>query len=101
MIRYVRFSGQPRLPAYVLFGLMAGLLVGCGPAKPELFPVSGTVKLNGKPLTTGSVQFIGQGLRPASGQINADGTFKLATDGQDGCAAGVHKVLVRDRKSVV
>ena len=69
-------------------------LAGCGSSGPELFPVSGTVTVNGKPLPTGSVQFIGTGLRPAYGQIGADGKFKLATDDQEGCAAGTFKVVV-------
>lgn len=69
-------------------------LSGCGPAAPDLFPVAGTVTLAGKPLPTGSVQFIATGLRPAYGQIGSDGKFKLFTDDQEGCPAGKFKVVV-------
>jgi len=33
------------------------LLVGCGPAAPKLYPVSGTVTLDGQPLADGKIYF--------------------------------------------
>lgn len=72
-------------PTRVVTGglLLAALVlttVGCGPAKKEPASVSGTVKYHGKPLATGSVNFIssatgsaGQGLLDENGNYKIDG----------------------------
>jgi hypothetical protein len=64
--------------------LLASLVLGCGPAGPTKYPVSGTVRYQGKPLTLGTVTFV-----PASGPvcgpaaIGPDGGYQLeATAGQ-------------------
>jgi hypothetical protein len=88
---------RPRLLNQSLFLLIA-LCCGCGPAKPELVPVSGTVKLAGKAVPLGSIQFIAEGQRPAYGQIGEDGSFSLETDGEKGCVKGSHKVVIQAEK---
>ena len=49
---------------------------------------------DGKPLTTGRVEFIPvKGGMPAAGDIGADGSFSLKTgNGQEGAPAGEYKV---------
>jgi hypothetical protein len=80
--------------------LFVGLLVllcfavGCGPSH---IPVSGTVTVDGQPLTTGSISF-----HPVSGasnlignsQIDSGGKYKLMSEGQEGMQAGKYKVVV-------
>ncbi|HMP07811.1 MAG TPA: carboxypeptidase regulatory-like domain-containing protein, partial [Lacipirellulaceae bacterium] len=57
---------------------LAMLAAGCGSS--DLVPVSGTVRLEGKPLSSGSVQFSPSGGgRPAFGDVAADGGFQLST----------------------
>ena len=72
---------------------------GCGGdasrAAGPLYPVTGKVILpDGKPLTTGRVEFIpaSSGL-PAFGALGSDGSFSLKTgDGREGAPAGDYKV---------
>ncbi len=88
------------LPCLLLFLLAPGILAsmsGCNMGR-SLVPVSGVVKINGKPLTgvTGFVRLEPSDYRPASGKINPeDGTFTLTTKNPgDGCALGEHPVAV-------
>jgi hypothetical protein len=80
--------------------LLASVCWGCGPAGsgrgPDLIPVKGKVTYKGKPLTKGTVTFEPDGFgRPARGELQADGSFVLATlkDG-DGVVAGEHRVTI-------
>ncbi|WP_339734654.1 hypothetical protein [uncultured Gimesia sp.] len=89
---------------YLSLLFVAGLLsTGCGggPADtPPLARVKGTVTLDGKPLTSGSVQFTpdknrGTTGRMALGNINEDGTFELMTiRAGDGAQVGYHLVAI-------
>ena len=57
--------------------------------------VEGIVRLDGKPLTSGTVRFIPAAGRAATGTIQSDGTFTLGTFGQsDGALIGTHQVAV-------
>src|SRR3569623_3186995 len=38
--------------------LILGLLAGCGSRGPALMPISGEVKFDGQPLSTGTIEFI-------------------------------------------
>ena len=49
---------------------------GCA-EEPTRFPVAGTVLIDGEPLTTGSIQFVPEGGRPAASKIGEDGSFRL------------------------
>jgi hypothetical protein len=75
-------------------------LLGCrgpGPYSGSLYPVKGQVLLaDGKPLTGGTVQFIPkEGGLPASGKIEADGTFSLKSPkSREGAAPGEYKVRI-------
>jgi hypothetical protein len=69
---------------------------GPGPYSGALYPVKGRVLLaDGRPVTGGAVHFIPkQGGWPASGRIEADGTFSLKSKTRDGAAPGEYKVRI-------
>lgn len=82
----------------ILVGLLVGLS-GCGSGQYSgpVYPVKGKVLLaTGKPLTTGSVQFIPEsGGALASGKIGSDGSFSLVSlDKREGAAPGSYKVRI-------
>jgi hypothetical protein len=69
--------------------------VGCSDGRPKRVPVSGTVLIDGKPLTTGFIRVCPDHARPAVGQLDAQGRFTLTTfDSNDGCVVGTHRVEV-------
>ena len=83
----------------LLIGCAVLLVVGCG--KPKLAEVSGTVKLDGKPLADASVSFqpIGDGtLNPGAGsyaKTDANGHYVLTQmGGAKGALVGMHKVEI-------
>ncbi|QDU63809.1 hypothetical protein Pan216_46900 [Planctomycetes bacterium Pan216] len=62
--------------ALVLFSLT--LLTGCGGGeKPDLGTVTGTVTLDGEPLSNAEVFFQPEQGRPSVGQTDADGDYEL------------------------
>jgi hypothetical protein len=67
---------------------------GCNSTQPEYVPVTGTVTLDGKPLTKGNVLTQPSAGRGANALIQPDGTFTLKTRDQDGALIGTHKVAV-------
>jgi hypothetical protein len=69
-------------------------LAGCG-ADANVASVNGVVRVDGKPLTTGTVRFVPPAGRAAAGKIQSDGTFTLGTFGDsDGALLGRHQVAV-------
>lgn len=71
------------------------LLSGCGPRRPKRVSVSGQVLVDGKPLTFGFVRMIPADKRPAVGELDAEGRFRMTTyEGEDGCVLGEHAVEV-------
>jgi len=77
---------------WLVAAILLPLAVGCN---NSLVPVSGTVRLDGKPLAEAGVVFqpIGQGA-VASGTTDAQGQFHLATGSQLGAAPGEYCVTV-------
>jgi hypothetical protein len=77
---------------WLCFLLPAG---GCGDGRPTRVPVSGSVLIDGKPLTVGSVRFVPEGARPSAGNLDGEGRFKLTCyDGEDGAVLGTHRVQI-------
>lgn len=69
--------------------------VGCGPKGPEMGAVTGTVTLDGKPLSNAMVIFSPEsGGRPGSGKTDASGKFEIYTMGSQGVAVGSCRVSV-------
>jgi hypothetical protein len=74
--------------------LLLGIVAGCS-QNDSLAAVEGIVRLDGQPLTTGTVRFVPAAGRAATGQIQFDGTFKLGTiEDSDGAVIGMHKVAI-------
>ncbi len=72
------------------------LLGGCADNLPTRVPVSGTVLIDGKPLTKGSIMVIPQGERPSGGSIGPDGRFTLSCyELNDGVVPGTHFVTIQ------
>jgi hypothetical protein len=75
-------------------------LTGCGgDGTPATYPVKGKVVYKGSqaPVTQGTVLFesLSEPKVQASGEIQADGTFELASDlGKPGTVAGEHRALI-------
>ena len=79
-------------------------LTGCGRAasdRPKLIPVSGTVTLDGKPLSGAVVQFIPTGStrgNGASGCADKAGKYELtAARGGKGTPVGEYRVVIAGR----
>lgn len=83
---------------FSLFEIACLLLVpGCGGASHELetAAVSGTVKIDGRPLSSGYVYVLPSKGRMAKGIVQEDGSFVLGTyESDDGAQVGTHSVIV-------
>jgi hypothetical protein len=78
---------------YVLAAAAALALTGCGGER--LGKVSGTVTVGGKPVPTGTIQFIPAAGKAAIASIEPDGTYTLTTHKPgDGALVGPHKVVI-------
>ena len=74
---------------------------GCGPKRPETFPVSGRVTYKGRPVARGLVAFYPAEGRMATGDIGPDGRYSLTTfRAGDGALPGHHRVTI-DAKRIV
>jgi hypothetical protein len=81
---------------YAVLAACMLVTVGCSDGRPTRVPVSGTVLIDGKPLTKGSIQVIPTGQRPAGGSIGPDGRFMLSCyEINDGVVPGTHAVTVQ------
>jgi hypothetical protein len=82
--------------------LSLGLFSGCRDTGPRCVQVRGQVTYKGKPLTAGSICFsrigqaVGGGLnRPASGELQSDGSYVMQTFGKDdGVLPGEYAVTI-------
>ncbi len=75
--------------------LCAVACLGCGDGRPKRVPISGKVRIDGKPLERGFIQVVSATDRAATGEIGADGAFRLTTyEDNDGCVLGKHTVVV-------
>lgn len=79
---------------FAALGLLAAVSVGCGPSAPKLYPASGTVTFEGKPVEGASVMFVPQAGPPSSGTTDASGKFTVMTKGKPGAPLGTYKVTV-------
>jgi hypothetical protein len=70
-------------------------VAGCAEKRPTRVPVSGTVTIDGAPLTFGSVMFVNADTRPAGSAIDGQGRFTLSCyEAADGAVLGLHRVKV-------
>lgn len=81
--------------------LIVASLLGCSDGRPTRVPVTGKVTIDGAPLTYGQILFHAADHRPATGKIQQDGTFELATyERGDGCVVGNHVVTVHGGEAI-
>jgi len=74
-------------------------VIGCGSSGPQIVPVEGSVKLDGKPLDKIMIEFWPTSDGPRSfAETDSEGRFKLTTDDgkQVGASVGTHKVTLKD-----
>ncbi len=96
-----RFEFHRRCALAGLFLACAGLLAGCGgDGSPKTYLVKGQVVYKGGrgPVPQGTVLFESTGTPrvQASGEIQPDGSFELASDlGKPGTVAGEHRVMIQ------
>lgn len=88
-----------RIPILAIATTAVAFIAGCGSDQVEVFPVTGTVSYLGSPMKGGgSISFVptgGQQGKAPGGVINEDGTFTLATYGDnDGAMPGEYRVVV-------
>lgn len=84
-----------------LIGLFVLCAVGCsqGPDQPlPLYPVTGSVKVGGKPLAEVAVQLIPvdekSRAKPGIGKTDKEGNFTITTNGDRGANVGKFKVVL-------
>ena len=87
-----------------LVGSLCLLLIGCGASLEPVYPVSGGITLESKPLAEALVTFHRQGAsdtRNLTAVTDAEGRFQLTTHApNDGAAAGTYLVTVEWRELV-
>ena len=86
-----------RIATLWLLPAALALLAGCDSGgRQKTAVVNGKVTYRSKPVAGGTVTFIPDaGGPPASGELNADGTFTLTTyKSGDGAVVGKHKVFI-------
>ena len=88
-----------RIAVWTLAGaILATHLTGCK-AEPEVGVVKGTVSLNGKPLSSGTVTMEGGPSKIAlMAPIGEDGSYEMRTHEADGLAPGSYKVAVSSQR---
>lgn len=76
-------------------------LIGCQEAPPQkLITASGTVLIDGEPLSSGTIRFVPEKGRPMNSAILGDGSFQLGSnsvadaDGVDGVPPGKYQVAI-------
>jgi hypothetical protein len=74
--------------------VIIAIVAGCGKAGPKLAPVSGTITLDGAPLTDAVVSFVSASGYVSSAPLDANGHFKLTTQYGPGLPLGDYLVSV-------
>lgn len=92
---------RPAVPAWAFVVLSLVTSPGCGDGRPDRYPVSGQVLIDGVPLTYGYVKFVPQGSRPAGGYVDEQGRFTLGCyEKNDGAIPGTHQVEIDAAESI-
>lgn len=92
----MKYCRRKRRSQFFVFAILFLLFGGCGDSsRQKVVKVTGTVALDGKPLTNGVVIFTPGSGRGATGVLGSDGTFSLSTyDESDGATIGIHGVSI-------
>jgi len=90
-------AGPLRRPRFLMIAALGLSTIACGPSGPGMSQVSGKVTYQGKPVPSGLITFVpaASGGRNATGQIGADGTYRLQTENPgDGALMGDYNVTI-------
>lgn len=100
-LKHCRAPGERHGALFASLVLGLGMLAGCESSGPTTIEVRGTVTFQGRPLEGGSITFQpinvsdGGPMRPAVGDIEADGTYTLTTFKKgDGVPPGEYAVAI-------
>lgn len=95
-------SWRLRSPWCALSLLLVCGITGCSDGRPAMVRVSGTVTIDGEPMTYGFVRMVPEGGgRAATGRIGTDGRFAMATyENSDGVVPGTHLVEIISNESI-
>jgi len=79
----------------LMLALVIPCFMGCGPSRPPLGKIEGTVYFDGEPIKSGTILFSVAGARDASGRIE-DGVIRNVTtfDEGDGVPVGEARIAV-------
>jgi hypothetical protein len=89
-----------KFPLIFLLGFCVCFVNACKRG-PDLVPISGIIKIDGKPLHTGTIRVYQQGYRDAVAEIQKDGSFVFKTLKKgDGCLMGEHPIAVNSIEAV-
>ncbi len=96
----MRYDSPQLLPL-----VAAMVLGGCDRSDLQRVPVAGTVRIDGRPLSSGVVRFVPESGRPVSGKVLQDGKFELAAESVDqvrqrGAPVGQYRIQVSAAKIV-
>ena len=87
-----------RIPfRYAALGLtfVTTFVCGCGDGRPLRVPVSGQVRIDGRPLQHGYVRFVPSGARASKSKLSSDGRFSLhCFEPGDGAVLATHQIEV-------
>ena len=86
-----RMTGSRWVAAIAIVAAACG---GCAKGGPKLYPATGTVTLDGKPLVDATVSFVPAAGRPSDGKTDGSGKYVIMTNGQPGMSVGPCKVAV-------
>ena len=102
----LKMTSDGRRRIALLFRLWAivvsvGVITGCSDGRPERFPVSGQVLIDGEPLTVGQVMVAPKGAKASVGSVDENGRFTLSChEIGDGVVPGTHPVAVTAREQL-
>lgn len=86
-------AGSGKMPLLLLLATLV-VATGCGRGTSDTAPVTGTITLDGQPLTQGTVVFMPEKGLWAKGAIGSDGSFRVATANGDGASIGLNRVTI-------
>jgi hypothetical protein len=62
--------------------------------RPKLYPVTGTITYDGKPLADATVTFLPENGKVAVGATDASGNYTLSTQGEPGAMEGLFRISI-------
>lgn len=95
----MQLTRQVSVRTVLIYSGLVLALAGCAGGatdKPKTASVSGSVTLEGQPLTDATVTFLSSGGKgnPGTGTTDSQGKFKLATTANEGAVPGSYKVVI-------